>query len=279
MAAPAPDQGVQPLPPPVPRGREDVQTQTPQYRGQHLSPHIPPTRNSNRSSYTFNLLPNLFNGDSQATNSDDRTLAHRAAALRQLNGIPFRSRVRHRQQKSASSRTSLSSQPVLVRTYSGSRSRPNSRVRSPVPPPMSSEALPSDAKLPPVEAFSFDGILRAVDPEIHDSIDAIAEIYAKSKLSMADEYSAHLPPQGEISERDGMHAVPPHRIGLSDRALTTVTEASSSSERLVGGGNSKASTSSGKGKTTAYGSLQNIMVGTTRGDATYHKRSASDFIA
>jgi len=144
---------------------------------------------------------------------------------------------------------------------------------------MSSEALPPDAKLPPVEAFSFDGILRAVEPEIHDSIDAIAEIYAKSKLSMADEYSAHLPPQGEIFERDGMQAVLPHRIGLSDRALTTVTEASSSSERLVGGGNSKASTSSGKGKTTAYGSLQNIMVGTTRGDATYHKRSASDLIA
>jgi len=144
---------------------------------------------------------------------------------------------------------------------------------------MSSEALPSDAKLPPVEAFSFDGILRAVGPEIYDSIDSIAEICAKSKLSMADEYSAHLPPQGEIFESEGIFAVPPHRMGLSDRALTTVTEASSSSERLVGSGNSKASTRSGKGKMTAYGSLQNIAVGTARGDATYHKRSASDLIA
>lgn len=54
------------------------------------------------------------------------------------------------------------------------------------------------ARLPAVDDFSFFGILRAVDPEIRGAIDAIAEICARSRLSLADEYDAHLPPQGEI---------------------------------------------------------------------------------
>lgn len=47
-------------------------------------------------------------------------------------------------------------------------------------------------QLPALEDFSFSAILRAVDPEIRDAIDAIAEICAKSRLSLADEYDAHL---------------------------------------------------------------------------------------
>jgi hypothetical protein len=54
-------------------------------------------------------------------------------------------------------------------------------------------------QLPAIEDFSFSAILRAVDPEIRDAIDAIAEICARSRMSLADEYDAHLPPQGEIT--------------------------------------------------------------------------------
>ncbi|KAF1991126.1 hypothetical protein K402DRAFT_409963 [Aulographum hederae CBS 113979] len=112
-------------------------------------------------------------------------------------------------------------------------------------------------QLPPLDAFTFDGILRAVDPDINGAIDAIAEICARSKMSLADEYSAHLPPQGEISATPRMH--PAYRVGVPEPALTSVPEASSSSERLAA--ESRASTSSGKGKVTAYGSLRSIIVG------------------
>lgn len=167
---------------------------------------------------------------------------------------------RQRPPKSIGSSTTLSSQPVIVRTYTGSRQ--SSRLRSPqlptFPPHMS-----SSTRLPPVDEFSFENILRAVDSEINGTIDAIAEICARSRLSLADEYSAHLPPQGEILPGSN----PPwrsrhghvYRNSGHDHTLTAVPEASSSSEQLAGG--SRASSSKGKGKSSAVGSLRSIISG------------------
>lgn len=52
--------------------------------------------------------------------------------------------------------------------------------------------------LPPLESFSFQDILASIDPEVKVSIDAIAEICSRSKLSLADEYGSHLPPQAQF---------------------------------------------------------------------------------
>jgi len=94
----------------------------------------------------------------------------------------------------ADSASTASSQPVLVRAYP--TAAPESAVmhRSRRQPPP--EPLPS---LPPLSSFSFQDILKEIDQEIQPSIDAIAEIFGRSKLSLADEYSSHLPPQGELS--------------------------------------------------------------------------------
>lgn len=174
--------------------------------------------------------------------------------------IPFR----HRATKSTGSNTSITSQPVLVRTYSRiERARTASADPSIGGVPQS---MTASTNLPSVDAFSFDGILRAIEPEINEAIDGIAEIYARSKLSLADEYGAHLPPQGEISTPRMRYSGLAIRTAGLERTLTTVTEASSSSEKLAGG--SKAgSVASGKGKVTAYGSLRSII---SRGRSSSH---------
>ena len=72
--------------------------------------------------------------------------------------------------------------------------------------------------LPPLSSFSFQDILKEIDPEIQPSIDAIPEIFGRSKLSLADEYSSHLPPQGELpfstsaSPNEVLEAIPNARL-------------------------------------------------------------------
>ncbi|KAJ4322486.1 hypothetical protein N0V94_002360 [Neodidymelliopsis sp. IMI 364377] len=133
-------------------------------------------------------------------------------------------------------------------------------------------------QLPAVEDFSFSAILRAVDPEIRDAIDAIAEICARSRLSLADEYDAHLPPQGEITDTGPGWATSTgalvgrgrlSRISqgwtAADNTLMAVPEASSSSEMLAQEG--RGSTAEGKNKRSqsAYGSLKSVISGGSSG--------------
>ncbi|KAF2754935.1 hypothetical protein EJ05DRAFT_138513 [Pseudovirgaria hyperparasitica] len=167
---------------------------------------------------------------------------------------------KHQRAKSAGSSTTVSSQPVVVRTYMGSRG--SSRNGSPHPTTIPRN-MSRRSHLPPTNEFSFDAVLRAVEPEIQSAIDAIAEICARSRMSLADEHEAHIPPQGEIRESEPSWIGRQHggRQGwrMTQGTLTAVPEASSSSERLAGG--SKASSESGKGKNSAYGSLKEIITG------------------
>ncbi|KAF1954228.1 hypothetical protein CC80DRAFT_494047 [Byssothecium circinans] len=214
-----------------------------------------------------------------------------SAALRALNAPAFQSHAsstitNSKPAKSTSSRTTLSSQPVVVRTYSGSRhnSRNSSGLGSPRytnmnghgrhnPSALSAGLASGSGRLPSIEEFSFSAILRAVDPEIRDAIDAIAEICARSRMSLADEYDAHLPPQGEITGTGpgwaaGMGSLVGRgrisRVGqgwaAAENTLTAVPEASSSSERLSGDGRTTAGTSK-KRSQSAYGSLKSVISG------------------
>ncbi|CAK4016708.1 Hypothetical predicted protein [Lecanosticta acicola] len=115
-------------------------------------------------------------------------------------------------------------QPVLVRTYSNKRGRPERA---------SNDITGSDAHaLPPVASYAFADILRAADSsELQNAIDGIAEICAKNRMSLADEYSSHLPPLGEITESTSSRIRPHLHVpgrGMR-RALTSVPEASSGS--------------------------------------------------
>ena len=53
-------------------------------------------------------------------------------------------------------------------------------------------------ELPPISDFSIDGILAAIQPDIEGTMEAIAEIMGRSRLTLANEYGSHMPPQGEI---------------------------------------------------------------------------------
>ncbi|KAJ4352904.1 hypothetical protein N0V95_003813 [Ascochyta clinopodiicola] len=129
-------------------------------------------------------------------------------------------------------------------------------------------------QLPAIDDFSFSAILRAVDPEIREAIDAIAEICAKSRLSLADEYDAHLPPQGEITGAGpGWVASTGALAGrgrlsrisqgwtAADNTLMAVPEASSSTERLAQEGRGTTAEGKKKRSQSAYGSLKSVISG------------------
>lgn len=138
---------------------------------------------------------------------NDRASAH-DAALRRLNGS--------KAQKPATPKPTPG--PVLVKAYpppgeEDSSSAANKMLRSKRKPAIE----PSD-NLPPLSSFSFESILREIDNEINPSVDAIAEIFGRSKLSLADEYGSHLPPQGEVSfpasqgQNEVLEAIPNARL-------------------------------------------------------------------
>lgn len=208
-----------------------------------------------------------------------------SAALRALNAPAFHSSAsKSKSAKSTSSRTTVTSQPVVVRTYSGSRhaSRPGSGFNTPRSFAMNGHANVSTLSaglaaqselLPSADDFSFSAILRAVDPEIKDAIDAIAEICARSRMSLADEYDAHLPPQGEIiSGAPGWAASTGALAGrgrlnrvtqgwtAAGNTLMAVPEASSSSERLA---QESKIASTKKRSQSAYGSLKSVISGSS----------------
>ncbi|KAK7713951.1 hypothetical protein SLS57_007238 [Botryosphaeria dothidea] len=215
-----------------------------------------------------------------AINDDSSSTAvQRFPGLRQLysGAASWRASLRGKP-KSTTTETSVSSRPVIVRTYSGGtassraqRASSHRRVDASSSSSSSSQMPQRPSTLPPAADFSFDGILHAVEPEIAGAIDAIATICARSKLSLADEYTAHRPPH-EIF--DPAIPIPPSQRQrwwsvVRDTALAAVPEASSSSsERLVGSRTaSRASVSSIAGhssrgrKNSAYGSLKSIVSG------------------
>ena len=126
-------------------------------------------------------------GQQQFSTAKDKSLTQRAA-LRRLNGSKTKSPA------PADSASAASTQPVLVRAYTRPDDDSSTMLRS-----RRKTTLEPSTDLPPLSSFSFQDILKEIDQEIHPSIDAIAEIFGRSKLSLADEYSSHLPPQGELS--------------------------------------------------------------------------------
>ncbi|EEH21847.1 hypothetical protein PABG_04063 [Paracoccidioides brasiliensis Pb03] len=194
--------------------------------GQRLSSSLPPQPWLNHTPVTSRGCTRLFDPAVSSSPLDESTLARRTAALRQLNGLPRPFHRIHRHTTSASSRSSLPSQPVIVRTYSAeadAQIRPSAMSQGSGLLANGSAADRLSVQLPSVQDFSIDGILRAIEPDIQSTLDAIAEICGRSKLSLANEYGSHRPPLGEI-RASGRSA---------DPGLLPVEEASSSSERLV----------------------------------------------
>ncbi|KAI9670841.1 MAG: hypothetical protein M1829_004730 [Trizodia sp. TS-e1964] len=122
-----------------------------------------------------------------------------------------RSRSGHRHTRSAGAKSSTFSHPVLVRTYATVPARflPRRRVAAIQEEDESME----EVNLPALEEFSFDNILRAIEPDIASTLDAIAQICATHNYSLADQYDAHIAPQQEFDTSD----LPPDPLPTSPR--------------------------------------------------------------
>ncbi|KAI9863650.1 MAG: hypothetical protein M1813_003673 [Trichoglossum hirsutum] len=180
--------------------------------------------------------------------SNDSTTTHLRSALRQLNGGPKLRR--HRHSKSTIVRNSTFSQPVIVRTYSGS-SRPGSRQQ--VPATLREEEM-DKTDLPTIEEFSFDGILRAIEPEVSNTLDAIANLCTNYRSNLSQECDYLVLAQGELDKK----------IEETDQLTTSVLdETNARSERITAdskpldGGNLASDIA--HTASTAYSTLQNIL--------------------
>ena len=203
---------------------------------------------------------------------DEATVANRISALRQLNGA---TRSRHRYAKSTGARNSTFSQPVIVRTYSGA-ARPRSSQQRNIIAVKKEHGLSAMAKgnmelkLPPVEAFSFKGIMEEIRHGVSEDLERIAEICARSKYSLSNQYEVHMPPHGRgepilHTVGAGANAGGPtlQAIGSDDEGIRHV-------ERRRGGRRTKSA---------AYGTLETIMSSSRSSDEDKSKKKPAAVLA
>ncbi|KAM3068970.1 hypothetical protein ACMFMF_008936 [Clarireedia jacksonii] len=181
---------------------------------------------------------------------DEAKVAHRLTALRSLNGT---NRSHHRYAKSTGE---TFNQPVIVRTYSGAV-QPRSLQRDPLAAKKQNGAAgigqaKMDLKLPPVEAFSFKGIMDDIKHSVSDDLERIAEICARSKYSLANQHEFHHPPHGtgdRILQAGGGSvadaSAPTLQVIAADEDYTRPPARSSRGGR--------------RPKSVAYGTLETIM--------------------
>ncbi|QSZ32629.1 hypothetical protein DSL72_002208 [Monilinia vaccinii-corymbosi] len=181
---------------------------------------------------------------------DEAKVAHRLTALRSLNGT---NRSRHRYAKSTGE---TFNQPVIVRTYSGA-TRPRSQQRDSIAAKKQNGTTGiasniMDFKLPPVEAFSFKGIMEEIGHGVSEDLDRIAEICARSKYSLANQHEFHHPPHGSGDRIPQTGVASGADLGVS--ALQPNDADDGPARHLARG-----LRGSRRGKSVAYGTLETIM--------------------
>ncbi|ESZ93397.1 hypothetical protein SBOR_6217 [Sclerotinia borealis F-4128] len=181
---------------------------------------------------------------------DEAKVAHRLTALRSLNGTD---RSHHRYAKSTGE---TFNQPVIVRTYSGAV-RPRSQQRDPIATKKQNGTAgiasnKMDMKLPPVEAFSFKGIMDEIKHGVSEDIERIAEICARSKYSLANQHEFHHPPHGSGDRIPQTGTASGADLGVP--TLQTVDPDEHSTRHPA-----RSSRGIRRGKSVAYGTLETIM--------------------
>ncbi|KAK8040795.1 hypothetical protein PG994_013802 [Apiospora phragmitis] len=205
---------------------------------------------------------------------DDSTAADRTTALRELNRSQPSSRHRYTKSTGAPSTatrttTGTYSQPVIVRTYSGppsvldfqpSREPADSSVLqrglfADVQLAAWSEWHGNDVKLPPLEAFSFKNIMADIQQDIGADLDRIAEICARSKYSLSNQYEVHVVPHGSgtgfLSSASASSARTQAPVGPTLQAIPSDDEQSTTRQ--------KKRRSAARRKSAAHSTLETIM--------------------
>jgi hypothetical protein len=224
----------------------------------------PNTNNNRRHSLPLHFLPptlwtsntssaSLLESEEAARGEhilDEAKVAHRLTALRSLNGT---NRSHHRYAKSTGE---TYNQPVIVRTYSGAV-RPRSLQRDPIAAKKHNGATgiaqaKMDLKLPPVEAFSFKGIMDDIKHTVSDDLERIAEICARSKYSLANQHEFHHPPHGT-----GDRILQPGGGSVADASAPTLQVIGADEDHIRPP--PRSSRGGRRPKSVAYGTLETIM--------------------
>lgn len=146
-------------------------------------------------------------------------------------------------------------------------------------PQMAHRPLPEDAKLPPIEAFSFKSFLENLDEQeatssssdINADLDRIAEICARSRYSLSNQYEVHYGPHGSGNtfvaegQQGPEHQGPTLQVITSDDETNTRTERK---RRLGGRRNSR-----------AMGTLETIMSSSRSSDDDRSKKKSAAELA
>ncbi|KAH8805915.1 hypothetical protein F5884DRAFT_801075 [Xylogone sp. PMI_703] len=188
---------------------------------------------------------------------DETTVAYRISALRQLNGAT-RSR-HHRYAKSTGARNTTYNQPVIVRTYSGStrtrsQHRPTTTKKENGQPAVTVSKM-GDLKLPPVEAFTFKGIMDEIRHGVTEDLERIAEICARSKYSLSNQYEVHMPPHGRGDQIFQPVTQPLATQGQLGGPTLQAIGSDDEQQRLAVRGPKNAR----RARSAAYGTLETIM--------------------
>ncbi|KAK3297497.1 uncharacterized protein B0H64DRAFT_440960 [Chaetomium fimeti] len=151
-----------------------------------------------------------------------------------------------------------------------------SKLPLPWPWPLSSRQEPEEPKLPPLEAFSFKSFMadletRGSENNIGADLDRIAEICARSRYSLSNQYEVHVAPHGSgASFTSGAppSSVPRTRKGHSHSrshshghsiAGPTLQAITSDDENAARSSHSRRRNAGAKRRSAAYGTLETIM--------------------
>lgn len=155
--------------------------------------------------------------------------------------------------------------PVVGGLLSMGRANRSKTAGGPAASGAAGAAGPAEGKMPPLEAFTFKGILAKIENDIGGDLDSIAEICARSRLSLSNQYEVHVPPHGSgaaflqsassaaVSRRDqrGKHSAA-NSGPLTLQAVPSDDENNRHASRRRRGG-------PGRRRSAAMGTLETIM--------------------
>ncbi|KAI0120230.1 hypothetical protein GGR51DRAFT_496913 [Nemania sp. FL0031] len=204
--------------------------------------------------------------------------------------------------------TGTYSQPVLVRTYSGPIASParaqstsrrdaisgvKGRPKAPssnqsrrprrfgvtlIRPLVSQKQSPGDdVRLPPLEAFSFKSIMADIEHDIGADLDRIADICARSRYSLSNQYEIHVAPHGSgASFIQGGAASASTTSPPRDNGGPTLQAISIDEED---GSTNQARRATVRRRSAAYGTLETIISSSRSSDEDRSKRKSAAEIA
>lgn len=149
------------------------------------------------------------------------------------------------------------------------------------------EENPTD-RLPPYEAFSFKTIManmQAQSNDVDNALDGIAEIYARSRYSLSNQYEVHVAPHGSgasfvssvpsSSMRRRGHARNSHsQSGPTLQAIQSDDEDNSASAR-----SHRRRRNNGRRRSAAYGTLETIMSSSRSSEEDKTKKKSASELA